>query len=601
MIACIVFFFSAYGIGKFALAKLRLPVEGIIENGVISFAAGLGIWCYILFILGHAGLFYKWILLGMALATAPSGVLYAIPSFREYPWKNLFVRPSLYVSILSAAAAGILTLTFISCFSPVVGGITNDEITTHLSVPNDWLIHHKICLLPYAVSHLAGNIELLFLWCMAFAPQYGPKLFSWTCYFMCVLMVYAFAKNKMPRRFAFYAGLFAAINPLIFRESCTAFIDLPAALFNFSALWSLFKYNETKNIRFTLLSAFFMGVGCGAKPSNYFYIPAFLIVLSLFFFIRKERGPAILKKLSIMAALIALFGAPWPVRNLILTGSPTFPPPLALYSVNHDRPFYFSGKPFTKENALDIYAYYRTRIRQHGMGFVNFMILPWNITMYPESFSIGDSMGVVMLSFLPLVFVFRKRPLWVNFSLVFCGIAVACIYFCIIPEARYFIPAYLAACPAAAWAIERLLPMRRVSTLVRLVIISNALFSLFIAGRVCLSMCKASLSREYRISYCRNKTPFYEAFAFLNKEKPENLFVFYGSQLWYYLKTPYCIRENALDAMSWVPGAYLLDIDYSQTLERNPRVLKNAYCIQEAPAYLTLVFSGPDARVYRFR
>ena len=612
MIAIIVFFISAFGMGCFVLSKMKLCVEYVPERAVVSTAIGLGLWCYILFVMGHFGLFYKWALLSGAVATAPLGVFYGINAIREYRQKKHNFNFSRFDIFLFALVGCILILTLTSCFCPVYGGIQNDEIATHLSVPNDWLIHHKICILPYPVSYLAGHVELLFLWIMAFTPAYGPKLFSWICYFLCALLVVIFAKqaeqdnsatvikNKMSGRAAILAGVFVAINPLIFREAFLAFVDLPAALFNFLAFWSIFKYYNTKNIKHLLLCAFFMGVGCGAKPSNYFYIPAFVVLLSIVIFKLQSFGPG-LKKLCMTIILILIFASPWPVRNMILSNSPTFPPPLALYTINHDKPFVFSGKPFTRNNAQDIYNYYHSRICKHGTGIKNFFLLPWNFTMYPESFSIGDSVGSIMLSFLPFVFFMKKRPVWLNAALIYCCIAVACIYFCIIPEARYFIPAYLVACPVAAWVIENLLRRKSIAWAVKAAIILNIIFSCAIAARICLPEARAAIDKNYRESFCAANTPYYETFNYLNAKKPEKLFVMYGNQVLYYLKTPYITGENALDTIKPMHGACLLDIDYSQNEARDFKKMTGAYCVKNPPDFLKLVFSGPDARVYAVR
>ena len=171
-----------------------------------------------------------------------------------------------------------------------MGGLKNDEIATHLSVPHDWLLHHGICVLPYPVCHLAGHVELLFTWLLAGAPEYSTKLFSWGCLILCSLIVFAFAKRKMSARFAFYGAAFVFINPLFFREAFLAFIDLPAALFNFLALWALFRHGETKHNAFLPLAGFFMGVACGAKPSNYFYIPALIVFFGMLLYYNRESG-----------------------------------------------------------------------------------------------------------------------------------------------------------------------------------------------------------------------------------------------------------------------------------------------------------------------
>ena len=88
MIALIILFVSAYGIGKIALSRLRLPGLSIMEEFVVSIGAGLGLWCFALFALGHAGLLYPGLLLGGGIAGAIPGLFYLIRMIRKRPWKG---------------------------------------------------------------------------------------------------------------------------------------------------------------------------------------------------------------------------------------------------------------------------------------------------------------------------------------------------------------------------------------------------------------------------------------------------------------------------------------------------------------------------------
>jgi hypothetical protein len=600
MIAFFVFILSAFGIGRFLLGKMYCVPQNPLESAASAIGIGLGIWCFALFFLGHVGLLYPWLLIILALTSAVPAIAWIVNSIGRIPFQFPKITFSFFDAALFTLTFGLLTLTLICCFSPVVGGISNDEIATHLSVPKNWLLLHKIAVLHDPSSAIAGHIELLFLWTMAYAPELGPKLLSWTCLLLCLIMVYNFTKEKIGNRAAFYACIFAAINPLIFRESCTAFTDIPAALFLLLALWGLWRFSTTGKTALLALSGFFIGIGCGGKPTVYFYVPAFFILCAIVLFVTQKHGKKPLKSLATLGLLIVLFAAPWPARNIILSGSPTFPPPLFLYELHGDKPFVFSGQPFEKKAALALFDYYRSRIQRHGTGIKNFFLVPWNITMHPESLSIGDSIGTIMLSFLPVVFFFRRRPPWLNAILIFCFIAGGCIYFLIIPEARYFIPVFFALAPVLAWTIENVrLRAPRIMMLVNIVVLCNCAFSLAVGVRKFYPELKAVADPGYRRAYCQKNTPFYEAFEFCNNQKLKNLFVLYDNQDFYYLKTPYSVHGKILDTINLYPNSYILDIDYSQTLGRDPKTQSNAYCIREVPSFLRLIFNGPDARIYQ--
>ncbi|MBD3343683.1 MAG: hypothetical protein GF401_01320 [Chitinivibrionales bacterium] len=128
----------------------------------------------------------------------------------------------------------------------------------------------------------------------------------------------------------------------------------------------------------------------------------------------------------------------------------------------------------------------------------------------------------------------------------------------------------------------------------------NISFSLAVLGRLCLPQLKSVASSEYRDAYRKKHTPFFEAFTWLNKRKPDKIVIPYASQVFYYLNSGYTIDRNALDNPSKHRGAYLLDIDYSQTLGKGSGSQAYDYHIEEEFSFLDLVYEGPDARVYKF-
>ena len=82
----------------------------------------------------------------------------------------------------------ILVITWVSSFAPVTGGITNDEIHTHLSVPAAWLRSGTIEPQTYPVSFMAAHGELLFVFASVFSRGTGPHLVSWFSFCLTIIL-----------------------------------------------------------------------------------------------------------------------------------------------------------------------------------------------------------------------------------------------------------------------------------------------------------------------------------------------------------------------------------------------------------------------------
>ena len=85
------------------------------------------------------------------------------------------------------------------------------------------------------------------------------------------------------------------------------------------------------------------------------------------------------------------------------------------------------------------------------------------------------------------------------------------------------------------------------------------------------------------------------------RKNRSDLVVLHDNQVFYYLKTAYRVDEKVLDNIKPYQKSCILDIDYSQTLDRDWKMQSNAYCIREVPSFLKLIFNGPDARIYQVR
>jgi 4-amino-4-deoxy-L-arabinose transferase-like glycosyltransferase len=606
MLATLLFFLSACGLGKVFLAAIGWSPQGRLEKTVWRTSAGLGLWGIILFFLGCMGWYRPVVFLALAavFSLALPASLLRRRDMARMPGAGQPLDTWDWALILPAAI--ILGITLVCCFSPVTGDLANDELSYHLSVPREWMDAGGIIPLKNFLSYTAGYAELWFLWTGPFLPGSGPRLTVWLSFALIAAAIFCLGREKAGRRTALCAVLIAVINPLVFRSAWVAFVDLPAALFWVLSVWLLIKDDRGDRDKRWILSAFFLGICCGIKPTGYFYSLVNAGLIAAILLTEKQSLRFMARRAGAYVMICGVVAAPWIVRTFLVSGSPVFPPPPFLYSLHHGRPFYFSGFRFSLTDAQSLYAYFHSRGAGAGSGLPHFLLLPWNLTMHPEALQAGDTVGTILLSFLPVFLLFFRWPSWVR-RLLLCGTGgMAVVYFLIFPEARYLIPALLLLSVVLAWTLTGdMQGIVRQSAWagrgMRLILVLNVVFSLGILGRICADPVHTVFSRRFREEYRRQNIPYYDAFSFLKTVPREKIVVGFQNQIFYYLRSGYRVDPDAASNAGRYSGFYFLDIDYTHVVPHSSADLKTDYFLRSVPPAMELVFAGRDAKVYRFR
>ena len=116
---------------------------------------------------------------------------------------------------------------------------------------------------------------------------------------------------------------------------------------------------------------------------------------------------------------------------------------------------------------------------------------------------------------------------------------------------------------------------------------------------------KAAVDRTAAERMKRDNIPYYETFDFLRRNNITDVTVVSAPQNLYYLpqKTRYHVDGSLISNMYIMHCKYVLDMDNSQTLERDFKLMRGDYAIPPSalPPDASLIFHGPDARVYRLR
>jgi len=592
---------ASFTCGYFLLKLFRIDNLPQSLKPVIIISCGMGIISIILFLLGHIHLFNPNILVSF-------GIIAALPFpfvFKSYlksmNW-NFFLSNLNKFSILCLTIdLCIIVVYFITSFLPVTGGIKNDEICLHLSIPKEWLLAGKLGILPYPISYQAGNGHLLFAFASCFSPQAGPHLLSWTSFVLCGIAVYAVTREFTSKNIAVIAATFVFTNPLIFRGSDIAFTDLLSNLFIIAPASLLLIYRSKQKIQNLIIAAFLMGIGCGTKATDFFYSFILIITFSAFDIFDRNRFSVIFKNFAVLSGTTALFALFWPVRNLLFTGSPLYPPPIFLYHFFDLKPLLNIPVPFTVSDVSEYYNYCLSRYGDYHRNFLNFLRFPWDMTMSPEKFQIGDSIGTVLLSFLPMLLIFSKTPKTIWYLIISALTSSLLIYFTLLPEARYFMAAYMLLCPALAIAVSKVNSYKFLNKIITAIISINLIFSLAIAIRISFPKTIAIFNSKARTEYIQKNTPFYELYGFLRSKKISTVGVLYPCQIFYYLPCKYTIVNDINKYAEQNGECYLLDIDYSQASGRDILHAGNQFSLKQIPMNAEKMFESKDAILYHIK
>jgi hypothetical protein len=592
---------ASFTCGYFLLRLFRIDNLPPSLLPVLTISCGMGILSTFLFLLGHLYLFSPDILISLGIITAlpfPFVLKSCLKSIKRDHFSSNLNRFSILCLTIDLS---IILLYFITSFLPVTGGIRNDEICLHLSIPKEWLLAGKLGILPYPISYQAGNAHLLFALASCFSSQAGPHLLSWISFVLCGIAVYAVTREFSNKNTAIIAATFVFTNPLIFRGSDIAFTDLLSILFIIAPVSLLLIFRSKQKIQCLIIAAFLMGIGCGIKTTDFLYSFILIITFSVFEIFDRKDFLIIVKNFAVLTGITALCALPWPVRNLLLTGSPLYPPPLFLYHYFDLKPLLHITVPFTISDVSEYYNYCLSRYGDYHRNLLNFLRFPLDITMSSEKFQIGDSIGTILLSFSPLLVTFPKMPKSLLYIFLSAAASSMLIYFILLPEARYFMTAYMLMCPALAYVISKANGYKNLEKVIKIIIVLNLAFSLAIAIRISYPKTKAIFNSKVRAEYLQKNTPFYELYGFLGSKKISTVGVLYPSQIFYYLPCRYTVINDINKYAEQNGEYYLLDIDYSQTPCRDILHAGNQFSLKQIPMNSDKIFESKDAILYHIK
>jgi 4-amino-4-deoxy-L-arabinose transferase-like glycosyltransferase len=194
----------------------------------------------------------------------------------------------------------------------------------HLQGPRLFLEAGRIILLPENwQSNGPFTVEMLYLLGLAFGSDVFSQLIH-LVYTICLLLAtFSFARRFMGVREAWIAFAILLGIPLIPYLAALPNVDLSWALYEFLAMYALFIWKEIRGKSWLILAGLIIGWALGSK---YFALGwAGILGLWVLWESRKDG----LKRITLTGLLFGIpgliVGAPWYIKNMVLSGNPLYP------------------------------------------------------------------------------------------------------------------------------------------------------------------------------------------------------------------------------------------------------------------------------------
>lgn len=305
------------------------------------FALLIGIYSYLIFALGLAGLLYKdliiWFTLlfwGLVIYWFGKDLIKIIGQIRHIG--QIKSKTLLFLILIVVLQAGI---NFIGALGPE---LAFDALWYHLTIPKMYLENHSIYFIPGGLLYYSGMPklgEMLYIGGLAFGNEIIAKVIHFSFgLFTC------FALYKIQRKFL--SPLISMIGVVIFYsnlvvawESITAYVDLVRTFFEVMALWAFVNWLDERKRKWFVWSAIMVGL---AITTKLLAAGSLLIFTALIFYIlldyrvrgndkEKEADNTTFKARTISIYLfiywiIALIiPLPWFIFSYINTGNFVYP------------------------------------------------------------------------------------------------------------------------------------------------------------------------------------------------------------------------------------------------------------------------------------
>jgi hypothetical protein len=532
------------GVGKLALARTHMKNSDPGETIIFSAAVGFAIIGYGIFIVGIYQMLYSIAIYfltaiyatlafaGWFIKTRPRTdppCLQKTERFENQTSNGRIVSAVNRFCLITLAICILLCLMLV--LTPEIG---KDALIYHIGVPKMFLAHHGI----YFIS---GNIfasypffgEMFYIWGLSLWGEILPKGIHFAMAVFILFGMWKFGKRYVhENNFEFLPLLIFFTIPSVFINAHVANCDLILAFYTFMALYAFINWFNTKQNLWLILFAIFCGIAMSVKYGALSF--PFIGILGVLWACRKSGIPTrrTVRLLSLYILFTFVAGAPFYLKNWIVTGNPLYP---FFYQM-------FGGKGWSVEQA----GYYDVFIRNLGMGrnLLDYILLPWNLSFRSQLDSpfFDGLMGPIFILVLPFVISMRKISIEIKILLAYCLLAFL-FWASSAQQMRYLIPLFPFLAIGASLTFSYYRNNKIIFTLLSIFIGWGLAFNGYhiIHDFRKIRPFGVLTGHEDKNAFLTRIIPSYAMLRYVNTELPENSYVFtiYMKNLAYLFNRPF--------------------------------------------------------------
>ncbi|HWY80269.1 MAG TPA: glycosyltransferase family 39 protein [Candidatus Sulfotelmatobacter sp.] len=372
---------------------------------MFTFAIFIGIYSYLMFVLGIFGILTKIAIIAVTIAWVFIFILFEKKMLNKV-YKNTknihfngkeFYKNQLYLFVILFVLQALVNL--IGALGPE---LAFDALWYHLTLPKLYLLQHAIYHIPGGLlyySDMPKLGEMLYIGALAIGNEILVKVIHFSFGILASIALYKLSRNFFSSFISFVIIVIFYSNLVVDWESTTAYIDLIRTFFEVMALWSFINWVEQHTWKWLLVSALMLGLAITTKVLAIGSL-IILCILMAFIFIDSKLHTNYRKKdisLFIMYLLIALLiPLPWFIFSYIHSGNLFYPFFTHSYEIN-----------VSSSNPLQ------------------FITTIWDIFTHSS-----DPVSPLYLIFMPLLFItFSKFQRTIKMIVWYCGLSLFIWYF----------------------------------------------------------------------------------------------------------------------------------------------------------------------------
>jgi 4-amino-4-deoxy-L-arabinose transferase-like glycosyltransferase len=292
------------------------------EAAAFPVTLGAGCLATLVFFLGVIGLLHAGVLVGAVMAILAAIILTwpGQPWRSSGWWRRWFSKNR--IDSASLALTGLLALAvWVSFRLPLYPPVQWDATEYHLASAKIYAQAHGLVLTEFLRFPVAPQLnQMLFTLALLWYDDIAAQLIQYLLTFVTAAAVFAFAA----RYFTPLAGLLGAAiwlsSPLVIWSGSSAYIDTGLTLFLGLGVFAFIIYIQEGQRYWLFLTAALLGFAAAVKYPALFVVAICGLVV-LWITLRRRRWIDLL----IFGAVLLAAGAPFYLRNWIISGNPIFP------------------------------------------------------------------------------------------------------------------------------------------------------------------------------------------------------------------------------------------------------------------------------------